>query len=81
MKSRLHIGRVFVKNIEYIVAFMLVGTDDASIKRYMIGDQRVGDNPFLQTKILGRMAGVEGMKTGFILLSVTTRMNNIVDMV
>ena len=81
MNSRLHVGRIIVKNVKNIVAFMFISSDDASIKGYMIGDQCVGDNSFLQTKILGRMAGVEGMETGLILLAITARMNDIVDVV
>ncbi len=46
MNSRLHVGRIIVKNVENIVAIMLVGADDASIKRHMIGDQCVGDNSY-----------------------------------
>lgn len=58
---RLDVRRVVVEQIEHIVAFVLVRADDGCVDRHMVGDDRAGAHALFQTKILGRVPGVEGV--------------------
>ena len=44
------------------MAFVLVSADDTGVDRDVIGNQRVGNNPFLQAEILRRVAGIRKAK-------------------
>lgn len=40
------VARVALQQVEHVVAFMLVRTDDPGVDRHMVGDQRVGADAF-----------------------------------
>jgi type 1 fimbriae regulatory protein FimB/type 1 fimbriae regulatory protein FimE len=48
------------------MAFVFVSPDDASVDRDMVGDKRVRDNSFLQSKVFRRMTCIDGGNTRFV---------------
>ena len=49
----LDVSCVVEQQIENIVTFVLVGPDNPGIDGNVVGDQGVGDDPFLETEVLG----------------------------
>ena len=75
MNIGLNVRAVVVENIEDEMALMVVGADVASIYRDIVGDERVGHDPFLQPEIFGRMAGSERANSGLEFLAVAAGMH------
>ena len=75
------VGSIVVKQIEDEVALMLMGTDDPGIDRNMIGYEGAADYPFVQTEVLGGVAGVEGVNLGFQTLAIAAGVEHPVDIV
>ena len=42
---------VVKQDIEHVVAFVLICSDDVGIDGDMVGNERIGDNPFFQPKV------------------------------
>lgn len=59
MRFGLDIASIVEQDIEYIVAFMLVGANDFRIDRDIVGQECVGDSPFFQTEVFRRMVGID----------------------
>lgn len=74
MDGWLNLGRIVKQQVKHIMALMLIRANDSGIYRHMIGDQRVGNNPFFQPKILWRMTGINGLNLAFKLLPIAAGM-------
>ena len=81
MNFGLDIGRVIVEQIENIMAFMLIGSEDSGIDGNVVGGQGIGRQSFLQSKIFGGMPGAQRMNPGFKFLSVTAGVDGFIDVV
>lgn len=81
MNRWLNISCIVVEKIEYVVALMLIGTNDARVERHVIGYQCVGYNPFLQTEMLWRMTRIEGMEPRFKLLAIAAGVQVLFNMI
>ena len=91
MHFRLAVGHVVEQNIEHrkpeasvafcIMAFRVICTNNFGIDRDMVGYQGIGNDSLLQPEIFGSMAGIDGMDASFKLLSVTTGMQGVTDII
>jgi hypothetical protein len=81
MDLRLDGGGVAHEQIEHIMALVLVGANNAGVDRNMIGDQRIGDDPFLETEIFGGVAGVESRQAALKLLAIAARMDDFAEII
>jgi len=61
---------VAVADIEEVLAFMLVGTDQHCLERHVAGEQTVGDDAFARAEVLARIPGLDGRLGRGELLSV-----------
>lgn len=77
----LDIASIVEQDIEYIVAFMLVGANDFRIDRDIVGQECVGDNPFFQAEVFRRMAGIDRINGGLKFLTITTGVNHLIEVV
>ena len=53
--GRMNLGldvRVVEQDVEHVMAFVLVCSDDVGINRDVVGDQSVGNDSFLKTEVL-----------------------------
>ena len=64
MNLRLDVRRVVEQNVEHVMAFVLVCSDDVGIDRDVVGDQSVGNDSFLKTSLLARRRAASAGKTG-----------------
>ena len=51
MNLRLDVRRVVEQDVEHVMAFVLVCSDDVGIDRDVVGDQSVGNHSFLKTEV------------------------------
>ena len=58
MNRGLDIGRIVEQEVKHIVTLMLVCPNDFRVDRDVVRHQGVGDDPFFQPKVFGRIAGV-----------------------
>src|ERR1700730_8721759 len=52
MNLGLDVRRVVEQDVEHVMAFVLVCSDDVGINRDVVGDQSVGNDSFLKTEVL-----------------------------
>lgn len=76
VNCRLNRGRGIEEQVKNVVALMFVGADDPRVHRDVIGDEGVGDDAFVQPKVLWRVAGIDGGDGGLELLSVAAGVNH-----
>jgi hypothetical protein len=53
MNLRVDVRRVVEQDVEHVMAFVLVCSDDVGVDRVVVGDQSVGTTPFLRPKYFG----------------------------
>jgi hypothetical protein len=68
---------IIEEQIEDKVALMIVGTDQLSVQRDMIGNQGIGHDPLCEAKVFRRIACIECRKSCFKLLPITTGVEHI----
>lgn len=81
MSFWLDVGRIVVQQIEHVVTLVFVRADDASIDRYVVGHQRIRAHAFLQSEILRRVTGIDGIDLCFDALPVAAGMHLVMDVV
>lgn len=79
--SRLNISGIVRHKIEHIVTFVFVGSNDGGVDGDMVSHQSVGDNPFFEAKVFGRIAGIDGVDAGFKFLTVTAGMDRFFEII
>ena len=53
MHLGIYLGRVVEEQVEDIMAFMVMGSDQFGIDRHVVGHERVGDDALLEAKVFG----------------------------
>ena len=75
MHGGLHVADIVVHQVEDIVTFVFVGTNDVGIDWNMVGNQGDDHNALLQAEVFGGMTCIEGVNEGFKLLPITAGMH------
>ena len=74
-----NIRTVIEEDVEDEMTFMLVRSDVIGVDGNVVSHRRIGHDPLLEAKILGRMPSVEGADTGLEFLAIATGMHDFTD--